>query len=73
VSQVAEWLRQDAAWLDSVLAREEEARPLDPHEAPIWEDTPEGREAMNLAPLQALLVGFANDTRARPSLARLTS
>jgi predicted flap endonuclease-1-like 5' DNA nuclease len=49
MSQLAEWMRQDAAWLDGVLAREEEARPLDPHEAPIWEDTEEGREAMRLA------------------------
>jgi hypothetical protein len=46
---VLSWLRDDAAWLGSVLADQQAKRPLDPHEQSIWEDSEEGREAMALA------------------------
>jgi hypothetical protein len=40
--------RPDADWLAKTLADEAE-RPLDPHEVAIFEDSPEGREAIALA------------------------
>jgi hypothetical protein len=46
---VLAWLRDDAGWLDAVLADEQEERELDPHEQPVWEDSPEGRKAIALA------------------------
>jgi hypothetical protein len=46
---VLAWLRDDARWLDRAVSAEGEARPLDPHEAAIWEQSREGHEAMALA------------------------
>jgi hypothetical protein len=47
-TSVLEWLRDDAAWINSALADAAE-RPLDPHEQSVWEEAPEGREAIALA------------------------
>jgi hypothetical protein len=46
---VLAWLRDDAAWLDLVLADNDAERPLDPHEQAVWENTEEGRQALALA------------------------
>lgn len=48
-SQLFELLRDDARWLDSVLVDEQEEREPDPHHESVWEDSPEGREAVALA------------------------
>jgi excisionase family DNA binding protein len=47
-TSVLEWLRDDAAWINSALAYAAE-RPLDPHEQSVWGEAPEGREAIALA------------------------
>jgi hypothetical protein len=47
-ASVFAYLMDDAAWLERALADPSE-RPVDPHEQSIWEDSPEGREAMVLA------------------------
>jgi hypothetical protein len=46
---VLAYLLDDAAWLDQAVAKTAEDRPLDPHEAAIWEQSEEGREAIALA------------------------
>jgi len=47
-SALIAWFLDDAAWLDSALGEDGE-RALDPHERAIWEDTPEGKSAIQLA------------------------
>jgi len=46
---VLAYLLDDAAWLDSAVAKTHEDRPADPHEVAIWESSEEGRQAMALA------------------------
>jgi hypothetical protein len=48
-TSVIEYQRDDANWLDAVLADEQQERELDPHEQPVWEDSDEGRKAVALA------------------------
>jgi len=48
--QVIEWLRDDSRWLATVLGDEQRQRDeVDPHHEAIWESSPEGRKAINLA------------------------
>jgi hypothetical protein len=47
--QVIEWLREDAAWLGSVLDDEQHDDQTDPHFEAVWEASPEGQAAMRLA------------------------
>jgi hypothetical protein len=47
--QVIEWLREDAAWLGSVLDNEAGDGETDPHFEAVWEASPEGQAAMRLA------------------------
>jgi hypothetical protein len=48
--QLTSALREDAAWLDTVLEDEQQRRDeVDPHFAAIWETSPEGRKAISLA------------------------
>jgi hypothetical protein len=42
-------LREDVGWLDEALADVTEERALDPHETAVWEQSPEGRQAVGLA------------------------
>jgi hypothetical protein len=49
-STVFEALREDAAWMDRVLDDEQLKQvEVDPHDQAIWEQTEEGRKAINLA------------------------
>lgn len=43
--QAIEWMRDDATWLDTALDKQDEDE-LDPHDGPVWEESPEGREAI---------------------------
>jgi hypothetical protein len=47
-ASVLEWLRDDARWLAGAVEdqRRKQDEPDDPHFAPVWEDSPEGREAV---------------------------
>jgi hypothetical protein len=47
-ASVFAYLQDDARWLDKALADSAD-RPLDPHEAAIWEESKEGRKAIALA------------------------
>ena len=46
MSQIAEWLRQDAAWLDHALADEPDDAELDIRQDAVWERTEEGDAAL---------------------------
>jgi hypothetical protein len=69
--QAIEWLRDDAAWLDIALERDQDDE-LDIRKQAVWESTPEGNEALNkekqriraaLVPRNVREAGWESDER----------